>query len=339
MTTDAAMDEWELDALAPPLPFEEHWLPRRPYAGKSKTGGYYRTDRERALTMPYIESNPKALRSLVITDHDGGMADEIVAHAGMPQPSYVALNPITKSGHIVYALATPVIMTDAARRAPVNLLARIEAGLNDVLAGDVAYGCRITKNPQHTDHLTLWGPDYAVYQLKDLARPLDELGALPKFKTTKERRKALATTDSGRNIDLFDLTRRWAYRHRGDYDQISRWLQVVQDYAWDRNVDLIGPAYDKGPMLTGEVNQVGRSIANWTWRNIHHTFSEIQTIRGRRGGLKTGPTIPVAELARRGQAGGRIGGKASSEAKAIAARRNATKYNVDAILAAALEED
>lgn len=334
MTTDAAMDEWELDALAPPLPFEEHWKPRRPLAGKSKSGGYYRTNRERALTMPYIESNPTAMTSLVITDHDGGMADEIVSLAGMPQPSYVALNPITRSGQIVYALATPVIMTDAARRAPVNLLARIEAGLNTVFAGDVAYGGRITKNPTHADHLTLWGPDYAVYELRDLAQPLDEVGALPKFKTTKERRKALATSSSGRNVDLFDLTRRWAYRRRGDYDQLSRWLQVLQDYAWDRNIDLIGPAYEKGPMLVGEVNQLGRSIATWTWRNIHHTFSEIQTIRGQRGGLKTGPTIPVAELAKRG----RLGGKVSSEAKTIAARRNATKYDVDSILAAALEE-
>ncbi|MBW0270075.1 hypothetical protein ATM97_02930 [Nocardia sp. MH4] len=253
------------------------------------------------------------------------MADDIVAHAGLPQPSYVALNPLTRSGHIVYVLDQPVVMTDAARRAPVNLLGRIEAGLNDVLAGDVAYGCRTTKNPRHADHLTLWGPDYAVYRLKDLAGPLDKLGALPKFRTTKERRKALATTDSGRNIDLFDLTRRWAYRRRGDYDQQGRWLQVVQDYAWDRNIDLIGPAYNKGPMLVGEVNQLGRSVANWTWRNIHHTFSEIQAIRGRRGGLKTSRE----ELSRRG--------KIITEARREANRVRATKYDMDAIVAAALE--
>ena len=324
MQTEVGDVDW-VDVDAPPLPFEEHWLPQRPLAGRAKSGGYYRTTRERALTMPYIESNPKALRSLVITDHDGGMADDIVAHAGLPQPSYVALNPLTRSGHIVYVLDKPVVMTDAARRAPVNLLGRIEAGLNDVLAGDVAYGCRTTKNPRHADHLTLWGPDYAVYRLKDLAGPLDKLGALPKFRTTKERRKALATTDSGRNIDLFDLTRRWAYRRRGDYDQQSHWLQVVQDYAWDRNIDLIGPAYDKGPMLVGEVNQLGRSVATWTWRNIHHTFSEIQAIRGRRGGLKTSRE----ELSRRG--------KIITEARREANRIRATKYDMDAIVAAALE--
>ncbi|WP_040800700.1 replication initiation protein [Nocardia higoensis] len=327
--TDA---DW-IEVDAPPLPFEEYWLPRRPLAGKSKSGGYYRTSRERALTLPYIESNPSAARSLVITDHDGGMADEIVAHTGLPQPSYIALNRHTRSGHIVYALETPVIMTDAARRAPVNLLSRIEAGLNDVLAGDVAYGCRTTKNPRHADHLTLWGPDYAVYKLKDIAGPLDELGALPKYKTTMQRRKALRTSSAGRNVELFELSRRWSYRRRGDYEQLEDWIQVVQDYAWDRNLDVVGSAFDKGPMLEGEVNQIGRSIATWTWRNIKHTFREIQAIRGRNGGLVVGPTIPTEELARRG----RVGGRATSEAKTAAAQRNARKFDLDAIIAAALK--
>ncbi|WP_169335954.1 replication initiation protein [Nocardia tenerifensis] len=348
------LDEWELDADWLPLPFEEHWLPRRPLAGKTKHGGYYRMSRERALKLPYIESNPLALKSLVITDHDGGMADEIVAHAGLPQPSYVALNPITRSGQIVYALETPVILTDAARRGPVNLLARIEAGLNDVLAGDVAYGGRTTKNPTHVEHLTLWGPEHAVYKLKDLADPLDRLKALPKFKTTTERRKKLRTSGTGRNVDLFDLTRKWSYRRRGDYDQLTSWLQVVQDYAWDRNVELIGPAFTNGPLLAGEVNQLGRSVATWTWRHIHHTFSEIQTIRGRKGGQATTAKLTADELTERSRKGGRIttakltagelaergrkGGQVSSEAKREANRVRATKYDMGAIVAAALEE-
>ncbi|MFD3464748.1 hypothetical protein ACFWVM_34040 [Nocardia fluminea] len=36
------------------------------------------------------------------------------------------MNPIAKSSHIMYVLDKPVVMTDAARRAPVNLLDRIE---------------------------------------------------------------------------------------------------------------------------------------------------------------------------------------------------------------------
>lgn len=317
-------DEW-IDVDAPPLPFEEHWLPRRPLAGRSKHGGYYRMSRERALEHPYIEANPLVMKSLVITDHDGGRADEIAALCGLPVPSYIALNPITRSGHIVYAMAHPVCLTDVARRRPVNLLARIESGLNDVLGGDVAFGGRTTKNPRHNDHQTLFGPNYAVYSLKDLADPLEQLGALPKWGGTRERRRKLATSETGRNVEIFEVTRRWSYPRRGDYDQLSLWEHAVDDYAWDRNVDLIGPSFTKGPLEAGEVHQIARSIARWTWRRITRTFSEEQSRRARIGVEKAGHD----ELARRG--------KIMTDAKREANRRRATRYDVNAIIADALE--
>lgn len=55
-----------------------------------------------------------------------------------------------------------VRLTDAGHRAPVNLLARIEQGLTDVLDGDIGYGGRITKNPTHTTHMPLWGEAEAL---------------------------------------------------------------------------------------------------------------------------------------------------------------------------------
>ncbi|MGW1743744.1 replication initiation protein [Nocardia sp. NPDC001965] len=306
------VDEW-VDVDTPTLPFEEHWLPKRPLASQTKNSPYYRMSRERALTLPYIESNPLAMRSLVITDHDGGRADEIAGLCGLPVPSYIALNPATKSGHIVYALAHPVCLTDAARRRPVTMLSKIEAGLNDVLSGDVAYGARTTKNPRHIDHMTLWGPNYAVYELADLAKPLAELGALPKWTGTRERRQKLTASTTGRNVDLFDLTRKWSYRRRGDHQVLSVWEQLVHDHAWDRNVDTIGPAFSRGPLDDTEVSQIARSISRWTWRNIKRSFSE--------------------EQARRGS----LGGKVITDARREANRRRATKYDMDAIVAAALE--
>lgn len=334
MTMQICANEWEPDADWLPLPFEEHWRPRRPLAGRKKHGGYYRTSRERALTMPYIEANPTALTSLVITDHDGGRADEIAGLCGLPVPSYVALNRHTRDGHIVYALRTPVVLTDAARRRPVHLLARIEAGLNTVLAGDVAYGGRITKNPQHDEHLTLWGPTYAAYSLEDLWKPLEALGALPKYSGVTERRKALANSGTGRNVDLFDLLRKWAYRRVRDHETLSEWASICHDHAWDRNIDIIGPAYTKGPMLDGEVRQIARSVSRWTWRHIPHTFQEIQTRRGRRGGETTASKIGREGMAELGKRGGKVSSKAKSEAN----RRRATKYDMSAIVAAALEE-
>lgn len=319
------------DIDAPPLPFEEHWLPQRPLAGKRKHGGYYRTTRERALTMPYIESNPTALRSLVITDHDGGRADEIVQLCGLPTPSWISLNPLTRDGHIGYVLDKPVCLTNAAVRRPVNLLAAIEAGLNDVLGGDAAYGRRITKNPRHSDHMTLLGPDWAVYRMQDLAEPLRQLKALPKWKGVQDRRRKLARTDIGRNVELFDVTRSWAYRHRGDFTEIDPWRTACDDYAWDRNVELITPNFLRGPLEAGEVRQIARSVSGWTWKHIKRTFSEEQTRRGRRTAEKAGPE----EMSRRG----RLGGQTMTDKRRTAIAETNRRRSIDraALLAAALE--
>ncbi|WP_280505574.1 replication initiation protein [Nocardia farcinica] len=332
MTAEA---DWDLegDLWTLPFEFEQHWRPRRPLAAQRKTGGYYRTSRERALTMPYVESNPLALTSLVITDHDGGRADEIAALCGLPVPSWIALNPFTRDGHIAYALKTPVILTDPARRGPVHLLARVEAGLNNVLAGDVAYAHRTTKNPTHTEHMTLWGPEHAVYDLRDLWQPIEALGALPKYSTTKERRKALASSGTGRNVDLFDLVRSWSYRRRGDYDDWATWRQLVDDHAWDRNIDVIGPAYTKGPMDAREVSGIARSISTWTWRRIKRSFSEEQARRGTNGGKATAARMSQEERRQRASKAG----KTITEVRREANRRRAAKFDMDAIIAAGME--
>lgn len=290
--------------------FEGKWLPRYPLAGNRKDGPKYRMARDRALTKAYVEANPLCMQSLIITDHDGGHADEIVSMTGLPAPSYIPLNPHTKGGHIVFALDKPVCLTDAARRAPVNLLARIEQGLNDVLGGDISFAGRFTKNPMHPDHMTLWGPATAVYQLNDLADPLRKLGALPRrAKSQREQRTLLQNSTTGRNCALFDLERKWAYPRVRDYRDATEWDEVALAYAWDRNEAIIGPAFTAGPLAWTETVCLSRSVSRWTWRNIKRTLSEEQARRGRNGGRKSGTIM--------------------TEAKREANRRRATKVDRD----------
>ena len=240
--------------------------------------------RRQALAHPYLEAQATGvLQSLVITDVDTSDADELPGLLGLPVPSYTALNPGTGAGHICYALGCPVCLTDAGRRRPVNLLARIEAGMRDVLGGDVGYTGYITKNPLHSDHLTLWGPQTAVYGLRELAGALDGLGALPRY----DNRAAIRSSNIGRNVDLFDFVRRWSYSRRGDYTDAAEWEGVVQAYAWDRNLVDIERLYPhRGPLNLPEVTHLSRSIARWTWRNIKHTraenFSKRQAELGRK---------------------------------------------------------
>lgn len=245
--------------------FTEHWLPAKPLCSNKKDGAYKRQTRQRALEHAYIETNPLAMQSLIVTDHDGADADFIADLAGLPQPSWVAMNGHTRSGHIVYALKTPVCLTDAGHRAPVNLLARVEQGLTDVLGGDIGYGGRITKNPTHTAHMPLWGEAEALYGLKDLAKALGDVGALP-----APHRQAQTVLDSavGRNVALFNLTRQWAYRARLRYTDYTEWSETVYAFASMKNASVIADEFSRGPMGENEVAQVGKSIARWVWERI-----------------------------------------------------------------------
>lgn len=270
--------------------FGGHWLPQAPLAGPKTY--QRRMSREQALREPYIESNPLVLRSLVVIDHDGGEAEHAADLAGLPAPSYVTLNPHTQDGHITYALAAPVCLTDAASRRPVNLLARIESGMTTVLGGDIAYGGRITKNPYHQDHLPVWGEMEAVYGLQDLAGALSDLGALPKW----NERQLLRNTGIGRNVTLFDTVRQWAYRAWTRYPEKQDWEQAVYAYAWNKNFGAIAEEFKAGPLSEQEVTHLARSIARFVWRSdlrrkgaerFEQDFREIQQRRGRKGALAT----------------------------------------------------
>ncbi|AZA10340.1 replication initiation protein [Corynebacterium pseudopelargi] len=263
------------------------WMPRAPLASDAKDGTYKRTTRAKALTLAYIEANPLVLQSLIITDHDGGMADELPGLLGLPAPSWTALNPHTNSGHIVYALAAPVCLTDAANRRPIRLLARIESGLATILEGDPAFTGRITKNPLSETHLPIWGEDQHRYGLKELATALSNLGALPRY----DDHKALTTSGVGRNVDLFDYLRKWAYTRRGSYQDQAEWEAIVLDRATLRNEDKIANDYTRGALNHNEVIHIARSVARWTWRNIapiptDEWLKQKQAERGRKSANK-----------------------------------------------------
>lgn len=245
--------------------FTEHWLPQKPLCSNKKNGAYKRQTRERALDHAYIETNPIAMQSLIVTDHDGADADFIADLAGLPQPSWVAMNPHTRSGHIAYALSSPVCLTNAGHRAPVNLLARVEQGLTDVLGGDVGYGGRITKNPKNPSHMSIWGDSEALYGLRELAKALGDIGALP-----APHRQAQTVLDStvGRNVALFNLTRQWAYRARLRYTDYQEWAETVYAFASMKNVSVIADEFSRGAMTEGEVAQIAKSIAHWVWARI-----------------------------------------------------------------------
>lgn len=254
----------QLGTLEPLFP--DVWLHERPRVTRAKGQPTFRVSRADALGFEYIEPNVTGqIQSLIITDRDLPDADRIAEHRGLPVPSWVSINPHTTSGHIAYVLKDPVTLTDAARRPPVNLLARIEHGLAVVLEGDPGYTGGLTKNPTHFMHPTLWGPEEARYGLRELASALGDVGALPR---SGNARKNVSRSAVGRNVALFDETRMWAYRAVSRYRgaQSSEWDRAVLQYASRINSDRIGNDFSTGPLALPEVGHTAKSVANWVWQ-------------------------------------------------------------------------
>ena len=270
----------------------EVYKPQRPLCSNEKTGSYKRRARDKALDFAYIETNPLCIQSLIVADVDDGDFWAYEKH-DLPAPSWRTSTLFPDSYHAVWALRNPVVLTDAARRPPVNLLARVESGLRRALDADESYGGRITKNPVNRSHRTTWGINgetdrdhIAAYGLKELAAALDYAHLLPKL----WEKRALQSSGVGRNVTLFDLTRNWGYRAVRRYwsDSYEDWEEAVLAYATNKNLGVI--ASDWGtPLPTNEVRHLSRSIAKWIWRKFTpERFSAIQSHRAQqRWGTKT----------------------------------------------------
>ncbi|MGM8514537.1 replication initiation protein, partial [Enterobacter hormaechei subsp. hoffmannii] len=185
-------------------------------------------------------------------------------------------------------LATPVARTSAARQKPLRYLAAIEHVLAKRLGADMGYAGLITKNPTHSDWLTIWH-QIEPYSLDYLAEfcPDADLAAY-------SRRSRKEATGLGRNVTVFDNVREWAYtaiRAHWRPNGYDAWLCAVQAACECTNVFGLEQG---GPLPHSEIKATAKSIARWTWRNLTpSTFAdyvdrthtpEIQAVRGAKGG-------------------------------------------------------
>ena len=96
-----------------------------------------------------------------------------------------------------------------------------------------------------------------------------------------DQRRLMPETGLGRNVNLFNRLRRWAYRaiRQGwpDYDQ---WHRACLDRA-------IGYNRTSNPLPVSEVKSTALSVAKWTHQRFNPAeFSELQAHRGSMKGQK-----------------------------------------------------
>lgn len=252
----------------------EAHAPHRPYCADEKHFARIRP-KVTALGERYLQLNPPAHQAWLILDIDRLGAALAWYDADLPPPTYVAINPENSHAHIGYALSSPVCTTDAARIAPIRYLAAIESAYTEKVGADFAFTGPLAKNPLHPAW-RLWEPANApTYELSDLAEFTDlSLNILP----------APLQQGVGRNCELFDKLRKWAYSAVRTYwhpDGQRSWVEVVRRQAEVLNCFPL-------PLSNSEVAGIARSVARYVWRRFSPAgFRELQTERGRRGAEAT----------------------------------------------------
>ena len=201
---------------------------------------------------------------------------------GLPTPHWISINPVNGNYHIGYILAAPVARSNAARLGPLRYLAAIEHVLATRLGADMSFSGLVTKNPVHSDWLTIWH-DVEPYTLDYLAEfcPDADLAA----HSGRSRKDAKEASGLGRNVALFDTVREWAYtaiRAHWRPNGYEAWADAVR--AACESANAFGREQG-GPLPVSEIKAIAKSIARWVWNRFTPAgFSQVQAHRGAKGG-------------------------------------------------------
>lgn len=212
--------------------------------------------------------------------------------AGLPPPSWTACDKRTGRGHAVYGLEYPVRINQIDKQT--RLLAAVEQAVSDRLDADPRFAGLITKNPiakcnEGRDYwnMVAWerGRLYTLSEMLDWV----DLPTKTKSKPFKKPRVGI-----GRNVEVFDLIRFWAYRNFKLFAEEDSWSDAVQ-----RHAEVVSLTADHAVMLGHrEVRQIAKSVSKWVWRRralLTENFSTRQAALGRLGG-RPGIGEPWLEL-------------------------------------------
>ena len=275
----------QLDLFIP-----ERW-PKKPYCTDDLTNGLRIRSLKSAIKLPYIQANPPHLRVWSIFDIDRPGAAFAWDDANLPPPTWTVITTKNGHAHLVWGLSAPVLVDSPDMRIKaLRYLCGIEAAFRERLGADPGYSGLITKNPAYPDWhtLTYGGPDLLLYDLDELAEWVDLSKFIPKRGHNPEQ------IGLGRNVTVFDLLRKWAYKQirRLESRNYVEWQAGCYARALEFNGDF------PTPMDNRECWAIAKSVAKWVYREMSadgwrqwvaktHS-SEIQAKRGRKGGIAKG---------------------------------------------------
>ena len=169
-------------------PFYGH-LPDSPFCGEADGyRGLRILPRDATLRRPQIQHQPPWLRVHLTFDIDRDGAWCAHEAAGLPAPTWTAVNRQNGHGHLVYSLTAPVLMGPAG---PGGADPQVERALRVLLGADGAYAGFTTKNPSHRRWVVI-----ATGKTYELAEIHEYVGDLRKY-----ARLAPEAAGVGRNVE------------------------------------------------------------------------------------------------------------------------------------------
>lgn len=254
--------------------FREH-LPKKPYHTDNLGDGLRIRDVKKAIEALYIQANGPTHQWWLIYDVDRSGAALDWNDRGAPPPTMTVQNPSNGHAHLIYGLAVPVRTASDGRPGPLRYAAAIDNALRVKLDADPGYTGLICKNPLNDFwRVQEWEP--TLYDLGTLESWLD----LTQY---ADKRKRLPDYGLGRNCNLFERLRKWAYKAiRQGWPDVERWHEAVLTRA---------RAYNEfeSPLPDSEVRATAKSVAKYTSQNFSEAgFSAWQSAQGRKGGVKSG---------------------------------------------------
>ncbi len=176
----------------------------------------------------------------------------------MPAPNLVVVNPVNGHAHLIYLLGAWVRTDfgDPSRLRVVRYAAAIERAYAAALGADQAYAGRFHHNPFSDAYVTKIGR-HEPYSLAELAQYVDLYAPAA---------KAAPPQGIGRNVEIFDRLRRWAYTAVADWKigTAECWARVVSERATQIAAD-VGAESPRGPLPANEVGHIAKSVTWWVW--------------------------------------------------------------------------
>ena len=251
--------------------FPAQWNPSRPLAGNQK-GVAYRTSREEALTMRFIQTHPNRAKKLLTLDYDMIDAEWLILSQAydmqtIPEPNYITTNP-SGGAHVGYFLKDSV-GTDKG----IKYFDYVHTGLKEVSGSDLAYVGIKTRNPLHPEQATRWmrSEPYTLSELHKFIKPKPKSWYKPRTEVEEH---------GSRHLALFNQLRQWAYR-----ECLKDSYEVLIMLEGQR----INAEFDS-PLPLSHVASIVASIERFTSKNFSKKqFSQIQSNRAKKRHGDQGP--------------------------------------------------